>query len=361
MPLLYDARLIDNSGIGTTIQGQLGELISRKVPLTLVGSRKRLNNHLPGFRGQVLDFDGKLYSIREQISFPGRGANAIHFPHYNASLRFLERATVTVHDLIHLQSEQFRSPVYRGYALLMLAAIARRAKCILTVSETTRSQLLHLFPHARTKTFTTPNGVDHRLFRPVPDSAVRRFRAQFSLPGQYLLAIGIAKRHKNLDSLLKALALLWREGRGLPLVIAGTGGKIPEYAARELQENVARKNVLLLPRIEPADMSAMYCSAEALVMPSRFEGFGLPALEALACGTPVLCSDIPSLREVCADAAVYFDPHLPEDIAAIIESGLQSKRSRQQRMRRAALFTWSRNVDCMMRAFDATGVELSRP
>lgn len=356
MPLLYDARLIDNSGIGTTIQGQLGELVSRKLPLTLVGASSRLRKQLPDFPGNIVDFDGELYSIREQLAFPGRSHTAIHFPHYNASLRFLDRSTVTVHDLIHLQSEQFRNPVYRGYALLMLSAITRRAKCILTVSETTRSQLLHLFPHARHKTFTTPNGVDHRLFRPVQDAAVRRFRSQFALPDQYLLAIGIAKRHKNLDALLRALALLWREGRGLPLVIAGTGGKIPEYAARELQENVARKNVILLPRIEPADMSAMYCSAEALVMPSRFEGFGLPALEALACGTRVICSNIPSLREVCADAAVYFDPHVPEEIAGAIQSGLEAKRSKQQRISRASLFTWHRNVDSMLRAFAASGV-----
>ncbi len=358
MSLLYDARLIDNSGIGTTIQGQLSELIARRIPLTLVGNNARLHAAFPFFSGITLNFEAKLYSLQEQFAFPGRGYGAVHFPHYNASLRYLERSTVTVHDLIHLQSEQFRNPVYRGYALLMLSAITRRARCILTVSETTRSQLLHLFPHARSKTFTTPNGVDHRIFRPVPDSAVGRFRTKYSLPDRYLLAIGIAKRHKNLDALLRGLALLWREGRGLPLVIAGTGGKIPDYAARDLQENVARKNVLLLPRIDTGDMAAMYCSAQALVMPSRFEGFGLPALEALACGTNVICSDIPSLREVCADAATYFDPHRPENIAETIESGLAARRPRQQRLNRASLFTWRRNVDLMLRAFDAVGVKL---
>lgn len=359
MALLYDARLIDNSGIGTTIQGQLSELISRQLPLTLVGNAVRLRSAFPAFAGTTLEFGGKLYSLAEQFAFPGRGYPSIHFPHYNASLRYINRATVTVHDLIHLQSEQFRNPVYRGYALLMLSVITRSARCILTVSETTRSQLLHLFPHARHKTFTTPNGVDHKIFRPVPESAVSRFRSRFDLPDRYLLAIGIAKRHKNLDALLRGMALLWREGRGLPLVIAGTGGKIPDYAARDLQENVARKNVLLLPRIDNADMAAMYCSAEALVMPSRFEGFGLPALEALACGTKVICSDIPSLREVCADAATYFDPHLPEEIAATIESCLSARRTPQQRIGRASLFTWSRNVDLMLRAFDATGVRVS--
>lgn len=358
MPLLYDARLIDNSGIGTTIQGQLSELIARKLPVTLVGRSTRLHTLLPHYSGSVREFDAPLYSLREQLAFPGTDFDSIHFPHYNACLWQLKRATVTVHDLIHLQSEQFRNPVYRGYALLMLSAITRKARCILTVSETTRSQLLHLFPHARSRTFTTPNGVDPKVFRPVADSAVSRFKARYSLPDRYLLAIGIAKRHKNLDALLRGLALLWREGRGLPLVIAGTGGKIPDYAAPALQENVARKNVLLLPRIDAEDMAAMYCSAQALVMPSRFEGFGLPALEALACGTNVICSDIPSLREVCADAATYFDPHRPEEIAAAIESGLSPSRSRQHRLSRAALFTWSRNVDLMLRAFECAGVRI---
>lgn len=356
MPLLYDARLIDNSGIGTTIQGQLAELIRRNLPLTLTGDPARITESFPSFQGTIVPFTARLYSLREQFSYPGAGAGLIHFPHYNAAIRFLTRATVTVHDLIHLQSDQFRNPAYRGYALTLLSLIAKYARCILTVSEATRSQFLHLFPGARSRTFAAPNGLDPAHFFPASPSAVSQFRVRHSLPEKYFLAIGIAKRHKNLDTLLRALALLWREERAMPLVIAGTGGKIPEYAARELRENIARKNVILLPRIPQLEMAAMYSSAQALVMPSRFEGFGLPALEALACGTHVICSDIPSLREVCADAVTYFDPHSPEDIAAALEA--KPPRTRQTRLKRAALFTWKRNVDLMLRAYEACGLSI---
>ncbi len=357
MSLLYDARLIENSGIGTTIRGQLREWLSRE-RFSLTGDPARLAAYNLA-SGEIIPFSAKLYSLSEQFAFPARGFSRLHIPHYNVPLPYVQRASVTVHDLIHLQSDEFRHPAYRAYASLMLSQIARRARCILTVSETTRSQFLDRFPHARNKTFTTLNGIDHTLFRPASTSAVQTFRRTHGLPQDYLLSIGIGKKHKNIDFALRGLAHLWRRDAAPPLVLAGAGGKIPAYAMHAMQENIVRKNVILLPHIPERDLPAMYSSAFALVMPSLLEGFGLPAVEAMACGCPVLASTGGSLPEVCGAAARMFEPRDEEAFMHAAEAVLGDSRLRARLkslgIARAAEFTWKRNVDSLLRAYELTG------
>ena len=360
MSLLYDARLVENSGIGTTIRGQLREILSRKIPITLTGNSRQLASHsLTGV--PVIPFDAKLYSIKEQTSFPRASHARIHVPHYNAPLRYLSHCSVTVHDLIHLQSDEFKHPAYRAYASLMLSQIARRSPCILTVSETTRSQFLSRYPEARHRTFTTLNGIDHKLFRPASSGAVAALKKKHSLPDEYFLAIGIGKKHKNIDFALRALKHLWKDTDCPPIVLAGAGGKIPSYATHAMMENSVRKNVILLPHVPESDLPAVYSSALALIMPSLLEGFGLPALEAMACGTPVLASTGGSLPEVIGHAARFFDPR-DEDafihaVQVVLQDSKQRARLRSLGLSQAAGFTWKRNVDAMMRAYHHTGFE----
>ncbi|MCE9597733.1 MAG: glycosyltransferase family 4 protein [Spirochaetia bacterium] len=359
MSLLYDARLIENSGIGTTIRGQLRELIARKFDVRVIGNPDTIRKVLPEYSGEIVPFTAPLYSIKEQFRFPSPGSHRLHIPHYNIPLRFASRLSVTVHDLIHLQSDEFKSPIYRTYARVLLGTIARRAPCIFTVSETTRGHFLEMFPEARPRTFTTLNGIEHNIFRPAKDSSVQAFRKRYGVPGDFLLAVGIAKRHKNLDLLLRVLTGLWRTDFPFPLVLAGTSGKIPDYARTLFQENAVRKNVILLPHIPESDLPTLYSAASALVIPSKLEGFGLPALEAMACGTPVLASTAGSLKEVCADSALYFDPESEADLSASLQKFAESKPLRKKLatrgLNRAQNFTWKRNVDGMLRGFDLTG------
>lgn len=359
MSLLYDARLIENSGIGTTIRGQLRELIERKFDLRLIGNPDVIHRCLPDYSGEIINFTAPLYSIREQVQFPAPGAHHLHIPHYNIPLRFSGRLSVTVHDLIHLQSDEFKSPVYRTYARVLLGTIAKRAPCIFTVSETTRGHFLNMFPEARTRTFVTLNGIEHNIFRRAKEASIKSFRKRYELPVEFLLAVGIAKRHKNLDMLLRVLTQLWRNDFPLPLVLAGTSGKIPDYAKPLFQENVVRKNVVLLPHIPETDLPTLYSSSAALVIPSRLEGFGLPALEAMACGTPVIASTAGSLKEVCANAALYFDPESESELSSALQQFSQTRSLRSKLaslgLVRAKGFTWKRNVDGMLRGFAVSG------
>jgi len=358
MSLVYDARLIDNSGIGTTIRGQLRELVSRKADLVLLGNAAAIHRSIPAFAGRIIAFDASLYSIREQIAFPSPGIHQLHIPHYNAPIKYLQKCSVTVHDLIHLQSDEFKLPIYRMYAKFMLGRIAQMSPCIFTVSETTRSHFLRLFPAARRKTFTTLNGIDHSIFKPAKQSEVKSFRAKYDLPESFLLAVGIGKKHKNLDFILSGLARFWREGYTTPLVLGGTNGRIPDYARLPFRENAVRKNVILLPHLPESELPTLYTSARALVVPSRLEGFGLPALEAMACGSPVISSSAGSLPEVCGDAALYFDPYDVESFLGTLkrfdsERGLVNKLAARG-IKRAQSFNWKRNVDAMMRGMELT-------
>lgn len=359
MSLLYDARLIENSGIGTTIRGQLRELISRKFNLKLLGNPEVIRRCLPEYSGEIIEFTAPLYSVREQLQFPSPGTHHLHIPHYNIPLRFSSRLSVTVHDLIHLQSDEFKSPVYRAYARLLLGTIARRSPCIFTVSETTRGHFLDMFPEARSRTFTTLNGIEHNIFHRPKETGIKSFRKRYELPDQFLLAVGIAKRHKNLDLLLSVLTQLWRNEYPFPLVLAGTSGKIPDYAKQLFQENVVRKNVILLPHIAEGDLPALYSSSSALVIPSKLEGFGLPALEAMACGTPVLSSTAGSLKEVCGQAALYFEPDSESELRNALEKFAQAQGLRKKMaalgLARSKNFTWKRNVDGILRGFALSG------
>ncbi len=282
----------------------------------------------------------------------------VHFPHYSAPLFLLHRhpALVCVHDLIHLQSKEFRRPHHRLYARLMLEGVLRQARVIVTVSDATRLELIRRFPFAAPRTYTIHNGLNHALYRPVARGVIDRFRAARNLPREYLLAVGIGKQHKNIDFILRALLPLWSSGRlQLPLVLGGTGGRLPAYAraaiAPQLQA-VFEKFVILLPHIEESEMPALYGGARLLIYPSLLEGFGFPLVEAMACGTPVLAAHRTSLPEVGGQAARYFNPERAEDFTEALLELLAKpallKKLRSAGLRRSREFDWERHVESLL-------------
>ena len=223
----------------------------------------------------------------------------------------------------------------------------RRATRIIAVSESTRADLIRLLGVPGEKIRVIHHGLDP-YFVPVEDpGALRRLRQRYGLPGPFFLFVGGINPHKNLGTLLQAHRLLRTAGGSRPLLaLAGH----PDWFAPVLERQVADLGlqgvVRLLGFVPGEDLPALYSAATLCVVPSGLEGFGLPALEAMACGTPVVAARSGALPEVLGDAGVFADPESPADFAeacrrVLTDPGLRG-RLRQGGMRRAKEFSWER-------------------
>jgi glycosyltransferase involved in cell wall biosynthesis len=296
--------------------------------------------------------NARIYTAREQWAIPlaARGCDLLHVPHYNAPLLARAPMVITIYDLIHITEAGYRTNwKTRAYAWTMLNLAARKARHIITVSEYTRAQIVERLHVPAWKVSAILCGVDDQFVPRDREPALREISIALGIREPYLLYVGNLKRHKNVGALLKAFALLGARQR-MPqrLLLLGNDAQ----GKREVEEESARlgirDRVNLVPHVERGLLAKLYAAADALVMPSTLEGFGLPVLEAMACGTPVVCSQAASLPEVGGDAVLYFDPQSPEDLAGAIERVLGSAELREtlraKGLKRAARFTWSESV-----------------
>lgn len=354
----FDARMIGHSGIGTQVFNVLKLLSRRKeVQLHLLGNPDQIQKLLPAYKGPVTEFTAGVYSPLEHLKFPAPLAGELlHCPHYNAPIPYLKKSLVVVHDLIHLQSQEFAKPHYRLYSYILLWLVTRFARHIATVSDTTRLELLKRFPRAAGKTSVLYNGINHDLFGPRTVKECNAFRRQYNLPPAYILSVGIGKKHKNVDFIIKAMAPAWHAGElKTPLVIAGTGGRLPDYVSAVVRDLNVRDYIIVLPYLEEEELPLLYASARVFLFPSILEGFGFPLVEAMACGTPVLASNASCLPEIGADAAHYFDPRDTQDfmlqLQTILKSSAQRNRMREQGLKRARHFSWKKHVNQLLKIY----------
>lgn len=240
------------------------------------------------------------------------------------------KLVATLHDANHLALPENYSPVHSLYYRLIVGPRAKRASALLTVSEFSREELARHLGLTPFRFQVIAPGVDERYLPPTPSEA-RDFRQRHHLPGRYLAAVGNPKAHKNLGLLAKLAPRL-----PLPIVLlAGQG------AARELGFPESTVELAELPEEE---MPLFYGAAEALLLPSRYEGFGLPALEAMAAGCPVIASNVSALPEVTGTAAILLSP---DDLQAWTEAVLRLLRDDSLRRElvekgreRASRYTW---------------------
>lgn len=252
---------------------------------------------------------------------------------------------LTVYDLIPLLFPEHVSPQARLFFRWATALALRAATHILAISETTRRDLLSIFRVPQHKVTAVPLAVDPSFYpRPLPE--IQTMRSQYHLPDRYVLYVGINKPHKNLVRLVEAWAQL--QPQPLPLVLAGVWDtRYPEPRQR-VQSLGLDQEVIWLGPVPESILPALYSGATVFVFPSLYEGFGLPVLEAMACGAPVICSKIPSLREIGEGAVYFFDPTHVEDISAALcqvltDSSLQID-LRERGLARAAQFSWQKTA-----------------
>jgi glycosyltransferase involved in cell wall biosynthesis len=253
-------------------------------------------------------------------------------------------AVVTFHDLgFYRVPEAFR-PWQRRYLQSAARAAARRADRVIAVSESTRRDLVEVLGVSEGAIDVVPNGVDER-FRPEADRAMlERFRSERRLPERFILYLGTLEPRKNLPNLLRAYAIARSRGVTAPLVIAGGPGWGDLSLARLIDELDLRSAVRPVGYVPAEEQPRWYAAATLFAYPSRYEGFGLPALEAMACGTPVVASDRSSLPEVVGDAGLLVDPDAPELLAAALADVLHDDELAGELARRgvarASNFRW---------------------
>ncbi len=263
------------------------------------------------------------------------------------------RTLLTVHDLSFLRYPDHFVPKLVRYLSRVVPESVARADRVLADSEATRADLVELLGTPPEKVEVLYSGVDAR-FRPEGEPGEQeRLRARYGLDRPYVLSVGTLQPRKNYVRLIRAFARLSMSG--LMLVIAGARGWLYEEVLEEATRHGDR--VRILGFVEEEDLPALYRNAVLFVFPSFYEGFGLPVLEAMACGVPVVCSCASSLPEVAGDAALLVDPQDEEGLRGAMGRALEDDSLRREMtargLARAAAFTWERAARQLFAAFAA--------
>ncbi len=269
----------------------------------------------------------------------------------------LRRPTVlTVHDLIFERYPQHHTRINRLFLKLGMPLFVRAADAIIAVSEQTKRDLIELYNTPAEKIHVIYEGIDER-FAPIGPPRVAAARQKYAIERPYLLMVGTLEPRKNHAAALQALARLKAEGHPHCLVVVGGKGWLFDPIQTLVGELGLSEDVLFAGRVDDDDLPALYSGAACLLMPSLYEGFGFPVLEAMACGTPVVCSNRSSLPEVAGDAAILVDP---EDVAGLaaavgraVGDAALAGQLRQRGIQQAARFDWTRCATDVARIYSA--------
>lgn len=295
------------------------------------------------------------YSLAEQTIFPWKLYRAkldlMFFPHFNVPVLYRRPYLVTIHDLILslFPGRKMTRPHHRFAYHIVLNNAVRKAKKIIAVSENTKKDIVNILKIAAQKVKVIYGGVspEFRLIEN-PDELTPTLK-KYNITKQFLLYTGVWRSHKNLPRLIEAFAQIKKAGPDLQLVI--TGRPDPHYP--EMKHKVAEfaleKDVIFTGLVGETELIHLYNAALIYTFPSLYEGFGLPPLESMKCGTPVAASEISSIPEICGDGnAIFFDPENIDDIASKImmiykDSELQATLI-YNGLRHANRFSWEKTA-----------------
>jgi glycosyltransferase involved in cell wall biosynthesis len=322
MKIAFDLRRIGNPGIGRYMKC-LTEAVTAQAPeneylLILPPGGDDLVN---APEAKKICSPAKYYSVREQVELPRilrrHKVDLLHSPHFLLPLLRPCPAIATIHDVIYLACPQdLPSRIGRLYYRAMMNACARMATRIITDSEHSRNEIVSYLRADPERIDVIYPGVDSS-FTPVTDAVhLAAVRSRFGIHREFILCVGIYKLRKNQAGLLRAFQRLLADGMQAQLVIAGPMAEGEAILRRLAAELGVADRVIFAGFVSDADLCALYSAARVCVCPSLYEGFGFTVLEAMACGAPVVCSNATSLPEVAGKAALYFDPHDPEEMAS---------------------------------------------
>jgi len=352
LSVALDARVLRYTGIGSHLQGLLTEYLRDPSSgrFLLFGDPQELAPFLADARFTCWPLAPQMYSLpgqlRLSLALRQSSARVCHVPHVMAPWFCRQPLVVTIHDLIYrLFPEELPSRSHRLFYATMLRLAARRADRIVAVSAHTQQDVIRLLGVPPAKISVIPNGVGEQ-FRPVQDpDARRRVCARYGLERPFLLYVGLQKPHKNVAGLVRMFAQVQaRTGRRYQLALVGRADPRYTHLRAEMSRQGVEREVVLTGYVPEEDLPTLYSAAAAFAFPSFYEGFGLPPLEAMACGTPVVASNVASLPEVLGDAAWLLDPRAEEAFAEALVRVLEDREVREELRTRglaqAAQFTW---------------------
>jgi glycosyltransferase involved in cell wall biosynthesis len=289
-----------------------------------------------------------------------RGASLLHMPAGLGPVAGSFPTVTTVHDVMPIRFAPLYRPWYRWYGAAVMPRFARRARAVIAVSRAAKEEIVEWLGVPPERIVVIPHGVD-RTFAPIDadDPEAAAVRQRYHLPRDFILAVGSVEPRKNLSRLLEAVRLLRdRAGtREVALVHAGPEGWRPEEIPAAVSRLGLYGVVLLLGYVPVRDLRVLFGLARAFVYPSLWEGFGLPVLEAMSCGCPVVASGVASIPEVAGDAALLVDPHSVEDIArgiaAVWDGGPSREGLVRRGLERVREFTWERAARATLSVYEA--------
>jgi glycosyltransferase involved in cell wall biosynthesis len=359
MKVAIDARKWRDYGIGTYVRNLVRHLarVDHETTYFLFCDRSdeaTLRDLAENFVPVVEESEG--YSFREHVSIPWKlqrlGADLLHSPHYVLPLLCRTPSVVTIHDCIHLLFPQYLpGRMAWNYARLMLGSAVRRSAVVFTVSEASRRDILRFYPETDPgRVQVVSNAIDPAILEDPGEEEMARVRERYQIRGRFALYAGNIKPHKNLDRLIAAFGLLKQRSGFEDVKLLIIGDEVNRYGSlrRSVEAAGVRQDVRFFGFVPDSTLAALYRLASVFAFPSLYEGFGLPPLEAMACGTPVVTSRISSLPEVVGDAALLVDPYSVEDISTALarvleDDGLRADLVARGRAR-AQSFSWERSV-----------------
>lgn len=341
MRILIDGRMygLEYAGIGRYVVNLVEALaeIDKKNHYSIFLRKKYFAelNLSQNWKGVLVDIPH--YSLEEQVRLPiflkKEKPDLVHFPHFDIPVFYTGKFIVTIHDLIKHTSKGAETTTkqpwfywlkYLGYKLIFGQAVKRAAK-ILVPSKSVKEELRSRHNLSEGKIVVTYEGVDKNYqlsvipstkFRASNYQLSKRILQKYSIQKPFIIYTGSLYPHKNVDRLVKAIVNLNDLYHlNISLVVVCARGVFYERFKQRIKEMKAENFINLVGFIPDKDLVLLYKEAVAFVFPTLSEGFGLPGLEAMAAGCPVICSDIPVLREIYGEAAIYFDPFNVNDIA----------------------------------------------
>jgi glycosyltransferase involved in cell wall biosynthesis len=349
--ITIDLRLWNVSGIGTYLQNVVPEVVDHfsEKKFYLLGNAELLASVRWPENVVIISFDVPLYSLKEQLYAPliiPKDSHLLWWPHWNAPIFYSGPLVTTIYDAFHLRIPlSVRNILQNTYARLFFKNAALRSLMILTISQFSKDEMHNLMGIDKNKIHVAHLGVNDEWHKLASEGTEK------ALP--YIIYVGNVKPHKNLKVLVKAFGILGDKISHKLIIVGKKDGFIT--GDTEIEELCAAfpHKVEFTGWVEDSELKNYVAKAELMIFPSLYEGFGLPPIEAMACGCPVLCSDINVTREICSDAAGYFDPNDHEELASLIQTILGEPNKRESLIEkgreRAKEFLWT---DCTMKTID---------
>ncbi|MEG6522890.1 glycosyltransferase family 4 protein [Desulfotomaculum sp. 1211_IL3151] len=356
MKVLIDGNTLGNNraGIGNytyCLLQEIGRLCPEDISIS-VAIRKKVWHTIPGelnFKGIAMIRSGER-SFAKYLPFATpdyRGHDLYHEPNY-VPRAFSGKTVITIHDMSHRLFPQYH-PWKRVLKLKYYERTMRRATKIITVSQNSKNEILDILKVPEEKVAVIYEGALD-IYRPLKlsEPLTGEVRELYKLPEQFILYVGTIEPRKNLARLIEAFWMYkqQRKSSGVKLVLAGGKGWLYENIFNRVRELKMEKDVHFTGYVNDEHLPLLYNMALAFVYPSIYEGFGLPPLEAMSCGTPVITSNTSSLPEVVGDAGIRVNPHQTEQLAEAIHKVLDTEAVRaelsQRALLQAAKFSWEK-------------------